>query len=248
MIEKFCGVYMIKNNINDKMYIGSSVDIMSRYKYGHLYRLRSNKHYNPKLQNAFNKYGESYFELHIIELCDVEELMRKEKDYILKFNSHKIGYNITEETDSPNRGKKLTEEHKRKIGLKHKNKIITKEQREKISATLTGRYGGENNPMYGKESPFKGKKHTEESKEKLKKSHLGKKMSEQTKQKLRKPNYKSCNSYTIISPDNDVFIVDDGLERFCDRVGVKFRMIMEILSGNISSYKGWRCYKNNVKK
>ena len=51
------GIYCIRNKINNKYYIGQSIDIKNRWK-EHKYNLRHNKHVNNKLQNAWNKYGE----------------------------------------------------------------------------------------------------------------------------------------------------------------------------------------------
>ena len=47
------GVYKIK--IGDKIYIGSSNNINGRIK-RHIYDLEKNKHYNHKMQNAYNLY------------------------------------------------------------------------------------------------------------------------------------------------------------------------------------------------
>ena len=62
------GIYEIKNKINGKMYIGQSRNINKRRSY-HLWKLRSNNHFNPLLQNSFNKYGEHNFEFIILEEC-----------------------------------------------------------------------------------------------------------------------------------------------------------------------------------
>ena len=53
------GIYKIESKIKpERIYIGSSVNIIARWK-NHLYELRKNKHRNNKLQNHYNKYGES---------------------------------------------------------------------------------------------------------------------------------------------------------------------------------------------
>ena len=61
-----------------------------------------------------------------------------------------------------NKGKKLSEEARRKIAEAHKGKRHTEETKNKISAKKKGKYVGENNPMYGKH-------HSEESKKKMSK-------------------------------------------------------------------------------
>lgn len=46
-----CGIYYIKNKINDMLYVGQSVDI-DRRKRDHLYHLRNNSHVNTYLQKV----------------------------------------------------------------------------------------------------------------------------------------------------------------------------------------------------
>jgi hypothetical protein len=54
------GVYQIKNLVSGKSYIGSSNIIQKRWTQ-HRRELRAGIHFNPKLQNAWNKYGEENF-------------------------------------------------------------------------------------------------------------------------------------------------------------------------------------------
>lgn len=96
------GVYVILNKVNNKKYIGKSINIKSRWA-NHISSLRMNKHYNTYLQNAWNKYGEENFSFKV--LCysdDNEELNRKEKFYIKVLRSmyNEEGYNLTHGGDS----------------------------------------------------------------------------------------------------------------------------------------------------
>ena len=87
------GIYMIKNNINNKVYIGQSSDIKKRWK-KHIEDLNNKNHHNYHLQGAWDKYGSSNFEFVILEICDKSELDKKEEFYIKKYNSLKNGYNL----------------------------------------------------------------------------------------------------------------------------------------------------------
>ena len=93
-----CGVYMIKNKINGKFYIGSSVDIQKRW-INHRVDLRNNKHHSFQLQQDWSEYGEDNFEFLILEECDVIDikLIREREQYYLDFYrsyNNNIGYNI----------------------------------------------------------------------------------------------------------------------------------------------------------
>ena len=82
-MEKICGIYQIRNLKDNKIYVGSSVNIQFRF-YEHKRFLKLNKHCNNHLQNAWNKYGESSFVFEIIELCDKALLKEHEQSLMDK--------------------------------------------------------------------------------------------------------------------------------------------------------------------
>ncbi len=75
------GVYAIELMGTDHFYIGSSSDIGSRWT-AHRYALRSGKHNNPRLRNAWAKYGPSAFRMVVLEECDRSALLEREQAYI----------------------------------------------------------------------------------------------------------------------------------------------------------------------
>ena len=89
------GIYKIINLVNNKIYIGSSINIEKRI-YKHFWLLKNNTHYNTYLQNCYNKYGISNFTYEIVELCSEEDLIIKENSNILKYKSNDVihGYNL----------------------------------------------------------------------------------------------------------------------------------------------------------
>lgn len=70
-------VYKITNIINNKYYIGSTVDFKNR-KRQHLSELKNNKHDNKHLQASFNKYGEEAFSFEVIEHVLINKLIERE--------------------------------------------------------------------------------------------------------------------------------------------------------------------------
>ena len=157
-------IYRIRNIINNKFYIGSTKNFSQR-KSAHLSLLRRHIHDNGRLQNAWNKYCEDNFVFEIIEEVEDlrEKLIEREQYYFdtLNPNDEKNGYNLCLKALSNSlKGKKFSIEHKKKLSIALKGRVFTQTHRENLSKSLKGKYIGENNPFYGK-------KHTQESKNKI---------------------------------------------------------------------------------
>jgi group I intron endonuclease len=74
------GIYQITNKINNKIYIGQSVNIKERYAQHVRNSINKNTHtYNYPLSRAFRKYGSDNFELVVLEECSIDELTTKEQ-------------------------------------------------------------------------------------------------------------------------------------------------------------------------
>ena len=122
-------IYMTTNIINNKIYIGQkkSDKFLEESYLGSGTRLRS----------AIQHYGRNNFSVELIEWCDTKEkLDEREIFWIAYYNSRdeNIGYNIALGGDTRvwNKGKHLSEEHRRKISESEKGKTHTDEAREKM--------------------------------------------------------------------------------------------------------------------
>lgn len=100
-----CGIYKITNLINNKVYIGCSVNIEHRW-IAHKSEslLEYNSAYNYSIHKAFRKYGIDNFKFEIIEFLDEKNLFEREKYWIKEYNSFNEGYN---ETEGGNSGPKM---------------------------------------------------------------------------------------------------------------------------------------------
>lgn len=179
--ENNCYTVYKHTSPSGKVYIGiTAIDPVKRWKQGYSH----NKYFTM----AIKKYGWSNIKSEVLasnlskeDACEMEILLIKQ----FKSNNKNFGYNISSggesgrlgvvaSEDSKEKmrkakiGKKLSEEHKRKISESGKGRVFSLETREKIRIANTGR------------------KHTEEEKIKMSEKATGRKQSEATKDKRRK--------------------------------------------------------------
>ena len=111
------GIYQIINTTNNKIYVGSSINLKQRFN-DHKKLLRHNKHPNNHLQSSWIKYGEDKFNFEIIEFVINDNLLITEQFYIDLFSSYdnKIGYNISKIAGNTF-GTKITDESKLKMSI-----------------------------------------------------------------------------------------------------------------------------------
>lgn len=196
------GIYAIRNKENNKMYIGQSVNMGKRIQY-HKTMLRNGKHFNPKLQNAFNKHGESRFEVVSMLECTKGELNQKEIEFIDKFNTTEEGYNICEGGNGST-GRPMSVKTKAKISRANKGRVHSKESRQRKSIAAKRMWkdpkhrkkiikSRANNPDWGAWNI--GTVKTDEEKEAISKKMMGRHITEEHKQKLHNL-YKGENSLT----------------------------------------------------
>lgn len=118
---KYAGVYMFRNTLNNKCYIGQSIKLRKRLQH-HINNYENNR-YDAPIYRAFKKYGLENFELKIlISWHDALGYQTKkmldlyEKRYIEEYNSMvPNGYNQTAGGDGGIEGYKFTDEQKSKV-------------------------------------------------------------------------------------------------------------------------------------
>lgn len=151
-------IYRITNLVNDKIYIGQTIQSLNR---------RLQKHFNsksdcPKLVKAFNKYGKENFIIELLmgNIQTPEETDFWEQYWIKVYDSIKTGYNISVGGKSGWLGHHHTDESKHKIGLKSLGRTHTEENKKLMS------HCGTDNGMYGKT-------HSDEAKQKISDKNRG---------------------------------------------------------------------------
>lgn len=89
-IPKF-QVYIITNDVNDKVYIGQTTNTLKE---------RFNQHYNSPESHvgvAMHEIGKEHFSISVLDdtANNLDELLEKERYYIQKYNAIDNGYNST---------------------------------------------------------------------------------------------------------------------------------------------------------
>lgn len=96
---KISGIYALISTLDGRAYIGSSIDIYSRFK-EHVRMLDSGKHHSTKLQMHWKRLAREggQLELFILEECKLEDMPKIELAYIRVYDSVKRGFNCTYDT------------------------------------------------------------------------------------------------------------------------------------------------------
>ena len=151
------GVYKIENKITGDTYIGSTINLKRRYT-DHISKLNKMVHPNKYLQEAWSVYGRDNFLFDVLELCEKDNLKKKEQQYIDTLNPT---YNICPLSES-SKGRPLSENtrvlfsnhmkgRKHALGLKQRKdtiKIRANKLKGKDKTDQTKRIIGEKNAKY----------------------------------------------------------------------------------------------------
>lgn len=155
-IEKCSGVYLIVNSVNGNSYVGSSMNVLKRV-WAHFHSKKGSR----IVSAAIRKHGIDHFFAFLLERVVRHELPMREAFWIDKLRPQ---YNATLLTNTG--GKIVSEEQRQKISKSLRGRSLTEEHREKIKIGLTGRpCSSETRSKIG--DGHRGKKHRPESIEKM---------------------------------------------------------------------------------
>lgn len=87
-------IYRITNLVNEKVYIGCTINTLDKRLKEHIFRCTKTDIKN-KLCNSMRKYGVDNFKIDLIEECELFNLYEREKNFIEKFKSFEFGLNST---------------------------------------------------------------------------------------------------------------------------------------------------------
>ncbi len=135
------GIYKITNP-KGLIYIGQSVNIKKIFSAYKGLRCQAQQ----KIYASLLKYGVASHKFEIIAECEISDLNEKERYFqdLYQSNIRNIGLNISLVNTDTQR-QLMSEETKKKISEKAKNRVVSEETRRKISIATKG----ERNPNYG---------------------------------------------------------------------------------------------------
>ncbi len=148
-IYKKYGIYGIRNKINNKIYIGKTMQSFGDRWDCHRAMLNGGYHDNKHLQRAWDKYGKNNFEFMILVDCQngetLEDVNKLEIEKIAEYKKLKLAYNIHNGGDGGLfLGKHLSDEAKRKIGEKNRinmtGRKLSEKTKKKMSSSQNERY------------------------------------------------------------------------------------------------------------
>ena len=249
MKEVYGIIYMIKNNVNGKIYFGQTIEkkgFRGRYKGGKWWLYTDNDH----LKNSVKKHGKENFT--VIEQFDIayskEELDALEDLYICTYGTINSQYGYNKKRGGSHG--KLSDDSKKKLSDKTKGELNpmygkqhTDESKRKMSQTLKGKYSGEKSVHYGV-------KHSDERKQKQSERQkiamvgegnpmYGKKHKDETKQLFSQQRKGNTNSAKKVKCLNTGEIFNSAKEA-AEHLGLVQGSITRVCRGERPSIKGYK--------
>ena len=148
--ESICGIYKIVNVEKGDCYVGQSQNVKKRIS-EHFRLLRNGAHPNPKLQNAFRKYGEDKFKWSLEVLCESPDDLDMVEEAFLKGEATFLEptfYNIADFSRAPMRGKAHSPDVRKKISESRRKANFdfrSEQYRKTLSEAQTRRFFSDKN-------------------------------------------------------------------------------------------------------
>ncbi len=223
------GIYSIRNLVNGKIYIGSSVLIAQRFR-DHRKRLKKGNHDNIHLQRSWNKHGEQNFEFSVLEHCEINVLLLREQAWldktknkfnILKFAGNTLGRKMSLKTKLL-----IAKGVSKRTGPQNVwyGRSLPKSTLDKAAEYCRNHFKGEGNPFYGK-------RHTQKTKEILSSKLKGRKMPPSFLKK-QAGNTRGAKEFLVKLPNGEQIKIRN-LKKFCKENGFTYFAIYKAMKLNI---------------
>lgn len=249
------GIYQIRNTVNGKVYVGSAIKILKRWR-EHKTSLRKGVHHSKHLQKAWVKYGEECFVFEVIEF--IEPYLFYEV-----FAERELFWQNNRKVDNPDYGYNMVigATPSEIVAANNRKRVWTEEAREAarlrtLGRTQTGMAAKGDNHFYAREyaliSP-EGEIHRGKSI-----THFGEKVGvcvngllgvvngEYSQYKgwrnADNPKYRGA-AFRFVSPEG-VLHEGFGINAWCRKNNLSHSGFQKLHAGTLKSYKGWTCPGN----
>lgn len=212
-------IYKITLKQDGRSYIGLTSRSLETRLIEHKYESKKFRKTTNYFYNAIKKYGwESFESITLIETDNIDALNAYENYYVSLFGTRddKFGFNLKDGGGAKGR--------------------MSDRTKQLLSQLKKGKYIGEKNPMFGKtgeKSPLFGRKHTEETKRKMREAR--KNISDETRKKLveantgeKNPMYGKTPHNKGVSMSNEIKIkVSQAIKKsYADKLAAKLKTDM----------------------
>ncbi len=133
-MKRISGIYCIIHKDGKKCYIGSSLNVLQRFK---VHKYWAKRGANQFLYREMGRLGHENFDYILIEECDKSVLFQKEELWIAFYDAcGKDGLNTMQNPATDKLGyRKISDATRRRIGDAHRGRRLTREHVEKIQAS-----------------------------------------------------------------------------------------------------------------
>jgi group I intron endonuclease len=130
-----CGIYLIRNTVNGKVYVGQSVHIQRRW---HEHKKCAKWGHKSHLYDAIRKYGADAFTHEILEECGPHQFDEREAYWMARYDCRdpSKGYNLL---PAGQRGRVMDADCRERIAAKLRGRKLSPERVEKMRAASLGR-------------------------------------------------------------------------------------------------------------
>lgn len=260
-LPRTSGIYQILCVPTGKIYIGSAVNLHTRWR-GHCTSANRGEHRNPYFQNAWDKYGADAFLFTVIELVLIPFLLEREQYWLDKKRSYDnaIGFNYCHQA-----GTTLGIRHSDETRLKMRDAARPSHSLEHVEAqaTTTRRDYVVISPekeisliaglaQFCRSLGFPHKPLSEVAsgdRRSYKGWHCFHADDPEIEQKIAAaltyvPQATEKKQYVVTSPDGTIYSVT-GLRAFCREMGLRDTDLLGVASGRRKHSKGWTCKRGD---
>lgn len=255
------GIYIIRCQINNFIYIGSASGIKGFRKRAtyHRWTLNHGKHHSPTLQNHFNKYGIDAFTFEIALICPSEKCLDFEQAFL---DANGIGYHNKSYNTNPSgiclypgkrngmsklKGRKASEETRRRISEALTGIKRSEETKLKVGNASRGRKHSPES-LARMSAKLKGRKRSPEYSEKMRQWNLDNPLSPEARKKIAQTAIEAnSKEYIITKPDGEEIHVKNMTE-FCRQNDLSRASMSYCACGAAISHRGWQCRYAHVTK